>query len=173
MQRSNSLIFAALFTSAALVQAQSPLDTIRTPEKAVATVNQSLEGTWLVEVRRAGTPATQAPVLTLQTYQPNGSIIFTATDGTGHGVWLRVGDRKFLHTIFAFNSDLNRVITTISKARINSQLSPDGLSFKGTSEVVILTPDGKVTATSPGGTFTGVRLSAEIPGDFYDFQKLP
>ena len=37
--------------------------------------------------------------------------------------------------------------------------------------VVLLDPAGKVLATIPGGTFTGVRLTPEIPGDFYDFQK--
>ena len=31
---------------------------------------------------------------------------------------------------------------------------------------------GKVLNTIPGGTYTGVRLSSEIPGDFYEFQKV-
>jgi hypothetical protein len=43
---------------------------------------------------------------------------------------------------------------------------------KGTTELVIMDRDGKVTATIPGGTYSGVRLSPEIPGDFYDFQKV-
>jgi hypothetical protein len=30
--------------------------------------------------------------------------------------------------------------------------------------------EGKVMATIPGGAFTGVRLTPEIPGDFYEFQ---
>jgi hypothetical protein len=34
-------------------------------------------------------------------------------------------------------------------------------------------PTGRVLNTIPGGTYSGVRLSPEIPADFYDFQKLP
>ena len=56
-------VLAATQASTTLVQAQSPLDTIRTPEKAVATVNQSLEGTWLFELRPPG----QAAILHLET----------------------------------------------------------------------------------------------------------
>ena len=61
MHRSSLLILTALVASATHVQAQSVLDTIRTPDKAVATVNQVLEGTWLQELRRPGQPATQPP----------------------------------------------------------------------------------------------------------------
>jgi hypothetical protein len=34
-------------------------------------------------------------------------------------------------------------------------------------------PDGKVIGSFPGAAFSMVRLSPEIPADFYDFQKLP
>jgi hypothetical protein len=44
-------------------------------------------------------------------------------------------------------------------------------SSKGTQEIVLLDPTGKMLATIPGGTFTGVRLTPEIPSDFYEFQK--
>jgi hypothetical protein len=42
----------------------------------------------------------------------------------------------------------------------------------GTTEAVIMDPTGKVIGTFPGSTSTMVRLSPEIPADFYDFQKL-
>ena len=176
---SRSLAFTAIaviMTSIALVQAQSPLDTIRTPEKAVPTVNQTLEGTWLVQSRRPGQPATQPSILGLTTFQPNGSVNATTADGTNsasHGVWVRVGDRKFLQTSFGFNFNESRVLISIVKIRINSQLSLDGQTIQGTSEVVVFDPSLKVIATIPGGTFSSVRLSPEIPADFYDFQKLP
>ena len=32
-------------------------------------------------------------------------------------------------------------------------------------------PTGKVLAAIPGGTNSAVRLSPEIPADFYDFQR--
>jgi hypothetical protein len=175
MQRSNLLILTALLASTVHVQAQDILDTIRTPDKAVATVNQVLEGTWLQELRRPGQPATQPPVLNLGTYHPDGTVSATAADGTqstAYGVWVRVGDRKFLQTMFVFNFDSSRVLTTVFKVRINVQVSLDGLTAKGTTELVIMDSTGKVTATIPGGSFSSVRLSPEIPGDFYDFQKV-
>ena len=175
MQRLTILISAALITSAAHVQAQGLLEAIRTPDKAVAVVNQTLEGTWLLELRRPGQPATQPPVLNLITLQPDGTAVASPADGTqatNHGVWLRVGDRKFLQTMVVFNFNESRVLTTVMKVRINAQLSPDGQTVKGTTELVIMDRDGKVTATIPGGTYSGVRLSPEIPGDFYDFQKV-
>lgn len=45
MQKVTLMLVATLATGAAHLQAQSLLDSIRTPDKAVATVNQTLEGT--------------------------------------------------------------------------------------------------------------------------------
>lgn len=175
MKRSILLISAALFTGATL-PAQSILDSIRTPDKAVPTVNQTLAGTWLLELRRPGAPANQPATLNLITFQPDGTAVASNADGTqatNHGVWVRVGDRKFLQTMFLFNFDAARALTTISKVRINAQVSLDGQTIQGTTEVVILDPTGRALNTIPGGTYKGVRLSPEIPADFYDFQKLP
>jgi hypothetical protein len=158
------------------VSSGSILDTIRTPDKAIPTVNEVLEGTWLQELRRPGQPTTMPPVLNLGTYHADGTVAASAADGTqstAHGVWIRVGDRKFLQTMYTFNFDTNRVLTTVLKVRINVQLSSDGQTATGTTELVIMDGTGKVNATVPGGTFSAVRLGTEIPGDFYDFQKLP
>ena len=129
----------------------------------------------MLELRRPGAPASQPPVLNLITYQPDGTAIASPADGTqstNHGVWVRVGDRKYLQTMFVFNFDASRVLTTVFKVRINGQVSPDGQTVKGTTELVIMDPTGKVLNTIPGGTYSGVRLSPEIPADFYDFQKV-
>ena len=174
MKRSILLSFAAVFTGAAL-PAQSILDTIRTPDKSVATVNQTMAGTWLVELHRPGSAPTQPPTLNLITFQPDGTAVASTADGTqasNHGVWVRVGDRKFLQTMYVFGFDVSRALTTVSKVRINAQVSADGQTVKGTTEVVIMDPTGRVLNTIPGGTYSGVRLSPEIPGDFYDFQKV-
>ena len=175
MQRFNLLTFAALAVTATQVQAQGLLQSITTPDKAVAVVNQTLEGTWLQELRIPGAPATQPPTLNLQTYDANGTTTATAGDGTmstAHGVWVRVGDRKFLATMYIFAFDAARALTSLTKVRVNLQLSLDGKTLKGTQEIVVLDPTGKVLAAIPGGTNTAVRLSTEIPGDFYDFQKV-
>ena len=133
-----------------------------------------MEGTWLLELRRPGAPASQPPTLNLITFQADGTAIASNADGTqttNHGVWIRVGDRKFLQTMYLFNFDVSRALTTVFKVRINAQLSADAQTIKGTTELVIMDPTGKVLNTVPGGTYSGVRLGTEIPGDFYDFQK--
>jgi hypothetical protein len=175
MNRSTLLVFSALLGSTAHVQAQGLLQSIITADKAVGVVNQTADGVWLQEIRPAGLPADAPPVLSLATVYPNGTFVASGSDGTQsahHGVWIRVGDRKFLMTLFLFNYDANRVLTTIVKVRINLQLSLDGQTSKSTNEAVVMDRTGKVIATIPGGTGTAVRLSPEIPADFYDFQKV-
>ena len=86
---------------------------------------------------------------------------------------MRVGDRKFLQTNFLFNFDQSRALATVTKVRANVQLSPDAQTMIMTAEIIVMDRNGKVMATTPGGTVRGVRLSPEIPGDFYEFQKLP
>jgi hypothetical protein len=169
------LLFAALVGSEAHLHAQGLLQSITTAEKAVAVVNQTMEGTWLAEVRPSGLPASAPPILNLATLNSNGTMVASGSDGNqsvAHGVWVRVGDRKFLQTVFLFNYDSNRAITTIVKARINIQMSADGQTTKTTNEVVIMDRTGRVIATMPGGTSSAVRLSPEIPADFYEFQKV-
>lgn len=155
------------------IYAQSLLPGIQTPDKAVPAVNQMMDGVWLLEVQRGG----QGPVVSLlMTYHADGTVTGTAADAsqTAHqGMWIRVGDRKFLQTMFLFTFSENRVLTGVTKLRVNIQLSQDGKTFRATQEVIVLTPAGQVVATVPGGTATGTRLSLEIPADFYDFQKLP
>jgi len=88
-----------------------------------------------------------------------------------HGIWIRVGDRKFLGTGFFFGFNETRALASITKLRINFQLSADGKTMTGTTEAVVLAPSGNVLGTFPGTTLTMTRLSPEIPTDFYDFQK--
>ena len=176
MKRVALLISSVLIAGTTHMQAQGLGEVIRTPEKAVPVVNQTLSGTWLYELRRGGQPATVPPVLLLIQFDGNGKITASAAEGTQnshHGNWLRVGDRKFLITTFAFSFNESRAFTTILKIRGNVQLSVDGQTVKGTQEVVVMDREGKVMATVPGGTFTGVRLTPEIPGDFHNFQNAP
>jgi hypothetical protein len=175
MNQSALFVFAALIGSAAHVQAQGLLQSIITPDKAVAVVNQSMEGTWLSETRPAGSPADAPPILNFSTYHPDGNVVLSPSNGNqgeGHGLWVRVGDRKFLATLFFFIYDANRVVINVIKSRVNLELSLDGKTNKSTNEVVIMDPTGKILTTIPGGTGTAVRLSPEIPADFYDFQKV-
>ena len=175
MQRFAFAVVATLMAVTPAARAQGLLDTIRTPDKSVPVVNQTLSGTWLQELLLPGqVPGTGT--LNLVTFQPDGTTVSIGSDGNrspAFGLWVRVGDRKFLQTNFLFNFDPNRVLATVTKVRANAQLSPDGETMIMTAEIVVMDRAGKVMATTPGGTVRGVRLSLEIPGDFYDFQKLP
>jgi hypothetical protein len=176
MQRSALLTFVAILTGAVHLPAQILLDKIITPERAVPVVNQSLSGLWLSELRRPGPAGLQHPIPSIVTFFADGTALAAPADGTQtstHIVWIRVGDRKFLGTGLFFNFDVNRALTSVTKLRINYELGPDGKTLTGSTEAVILDPDGKVLNTLTGATFSMVRLSFEIPADFYDFQKLP
>ena len=175
MQRLTFAVVVALMATTPVVRAQGLLDSIRTPDKSVPVVNQTLSGTWLQELLLPG----QAPgtgTLNLVTFQPDGTSVSIGSDGNrspAFGLWVRVGDRKFLQTNFLFNFDQSRALATVTKVRANAQVSPDGQTMIMTAEIVVMDRNGRVMATTPGGTVRGVRLSLEIPGDFYDFQKLP
>ena len=174
MKPSKILMTLTLVLATAPLEAQL-LQSIVTPDKAVAVVNQSLEGTWLAEIRPGSLPAAAPPVLQLATYHSNGTFSVASSDGAqspSQGVWVRVGDRKFLLTLYFFAFNDARVLTTITKVRINIQVALDGQTLKGTNEAVVLDRTGKVMASVPGGTLTATRLNPEIPADFYDFQKV-
>src|ERR671912_2875825 len=118
MKRVALLISSVLIAGTAHMQAQGLGEVIRTPEKAVPVVNQTLSGTWLYELRRGGQPATAPPVLLLIQFDGDGTITASAAEGTQsshHGNWLRVGDRKFLITTFVFSFNESRALTTIIK----------------------------------------------------------
>jgi hypothetical protein len=176
MKRSNLLLFGALLASAAQLPAQSLPGAITTPDKAVPVIDQTLAGMWLSELSRPGPTGLQPPIPTFMTFFSDGTSLASPSDGNQtatHGIWLRVGDRKFLGTGFFFVFDANRVLTTVTKIRINYEISTDGKTLTGTTEAVVMDPTGKVLNTLTGATFSMTRLSLEIPGDFYDFQKLP
>ena len=167
---------AALSTAGLQIRAQSLPETITTADKAVPVVNQTLSGTWLSELRVAGPTGLQPPSPGLVTFFSDGTMLGSGSNGTwsaAHGLWIRVGDRKFLATTYYFSFNESQVLTTITKVRINYQLSSDGKTLTGTMEVVVFKPDGEVIGTFPGTTVSLTRLSPEIPGDFYEFQKLP
>jgi hypothetical protein len=168
--------FAALVTAGLQIRAQSLPETIITAEKAVPVVHQALSGTWLSETRLASPTGLQPPSPTVVTFSSDGTYLVSTSNGTQtvvHGLWIRVGDRKFLGTAYYFSFNESRVLTTITKLRTNFQLSSDGKTLTGTIEAVLLKPDGGMIGTFPGTTFSMIRLCPEIPGDFYEFQKLP
>jgi len=172
MQRFASLIAATVITVAAgMAQVQDP-DRVLSVCPGNSCGAQELSGTWLLQVQRPG----QSPVPLFITFNPDGTATASAgvsTQSSHHGVWVRVGNRKFLQTMFLFQFDASGALVNIVKVRINVLLSPDGQTLSGTQEIVVMTPGGVVLATIPGGTNSGVRLHPEKPGDFDDFLNQP
>ena len=162
------VLYATLLSGTALMQAQSLLDTIRTPDKSVPAVNQTLEGTWLQELLLPGQPAGTG-TLNFITFLPDGSTIGIGSDGSrspAFGLWARVGDRKFLITNFLFNYDEKRVLDTVTKVRVNVQISTNGQTMIATAEIVVMDKTGKVMATVPGGYGQGNPAQFGNPGRF-------
>jgi hypothetical protein len=175
MRASSLLIIGALVASTLPTHAQSLAEAIISADKAVGVVNQSLSGTWLAELRRASPNGPLPPIPVLISFYSDGSFLASPADGNqtaNHGIWIRVGDRKFLGTGFFFGFNETRTLTSITKLRINFQLSADGKTMTGTTEAMVLAPNGNVLGTFPGTTLSMTRLSPEIPADFYDFQKV-
>jgi hypothetical protein len=174
MTLSKIMICAALGAAAIHAQDQNLLSAIADRDRVVTDSSQTLTGTWLLELRRPGTAADQPGIPLLVVYQPDGTVIGSGSDGaqSSHaGVWVRVGDRRFVQTMYLFTFNEARALAGLTKVRINVLLAEDGRSLKGTTEIVALDRQGKVLATIPGTTYTGVRLSAEKTGDFEAFQN--
>ena len=173
MKQLTVILSAALAAASAMAQQGAIGHAFLTPDRALAAVNQSPEGTWLLELRRGGG---QPPVLAFMTYNRDGTVVGSAavaTQSSHHGVWVRVGDRRFLQTMMLFGFNEAGALASITKVRINVRLSQDGTTLSGTQEVVVMDPEGRVIATIPGGTHTGVRLNPEKPADFDDFGQQP
>lgn len=136
---------------------------------------QDISGTWLLTVQRGGQPV-PPPVRIFITFGRDGTATASAavaTQSTHHGVWTRVSNRKFLVTTFLFQFDSAGTLANIVKARINAVLSPDGETLSGTQEIVVMTPEGLPVATIAGGTYSGIRLNPEKPGNFDEFLNQP
>ena len=173
MQLSRFLIAVAFIGGAAYAQDPGILSRIGVQEKAIVPRNSTLTGTWLLELRR---PGQTVVTLGLVTFLAEGTCIGPTADGTtspSQGVWIRVTDGKFLQTMYIFNYDERRVLTTISKVRITVRVSDDGLTSQGTTEAVVMDKDGRELMTIPGGSYRGVRLNAEKPADFDAFVLAP
>ena len=92
MKSIRRLASATLIASAGLIQAQTLLQSIVSPDKAVAVVNQTLEGTWLSELRPPTLPPTAPSILLLVTFSENGTGLASSSDGT-QGLARSLGSR--------------------------------------------------------------------------------
>ena len=153
MRRFVHFIASAVMTvTAAMAQIQDPDRVVSVcPGNSCGT--EELSGTWQF--------TTQLGVLVFVTFDRDGGVIASAghlapsaARSADHGVWTHVGYRKFLVTVFHFDFGTSDGVTNIIKLRLATQLSPDGETLSGSLEAVLLSPDGSVITTIPGGTYS-------------------
>jgi hypothetical protein len=127
----------------------------------LSTTGQSLEGTWIAQV---APPGGDFVPFGLGTFSPNGSYIGTPTDpsqSTHHGVWLRVGDRKFVLSTMFFTRDEKGAYSGISRTRIAITLAEDMKSYDATVERIIMDTSGRQLQVITGIRGHSVRMSIE------------
>jgi hypothetical protein len=125
------------------------------------TTGQSLEGTWISQVALPG--GDFAP-FGFGTFSSDGSYIGTTTDSrqsTHHGVWLRVGDRKFVLSTMFFTRNESGAHAGISRTRIAITMAEDMKSYDATVERIIMDTAGKELQVIYGIRGHSVRMAIE------------
>ena len=129
----------------------------------ITTSNQSLVGTWIAQVASPG----GAPALfEVGNYHADGSYSganVNPSHTTHKGVWLRVGDRKFVFTFMFFTHDDKGVFNGIVKARGSVTLAEDGKSYDSKVERVVMDTSGNELQVISGITGHSVRMDLELP----------
>jgi hypothetical protein len=124
--------------------------------------SQSLEGTWIAQVAM---PGGALALFEVGTYHADGSYSGANVNPshTNHkGVWLRVGDRKFVFTFMFFTHDDKGVFNGIVKARGSVTLSEDGKSYDSVVERVVMDTTGHELKVTPGIKGHSVRMDLEL-----------
>lgn len=130
-------------------------------QETLPTVGQTLEGTWVSQV---APPGGDYVPFGLGTFTAGGSYLGTTTDATQsthHGVWLRVGDRKFVLSTMFFVRDDKGVHSGIVKTRIAITLAEDLKSYEAAVERVIMDTSGRELQVITGIRARSVRLNLE------------
>jgi len=130
-------------------------------QETLPTVGQSLEGTWIAQVAMSGGDFVP---FGFGTFSRDGSYIGTPADpsqSNHHGVWLRVGDRKFVLSTMFFTRDSKGAHAGISRTRIAITLAEDMKSYHATVERIIMDTSGRVLQVISGIRGQSVRMSIE------------
>ena len=129
----------------------------------INTGNQSLQGTWIAQV---ADPGGSVALFEVGTFYPDGSYAgsnVNASHTTHHGVWLRVGDRKFAFTVMFFTHDDKGVFNGIVKARAILTLAEDLKSYDTAAERIVMDTSGKELQVITGIKGRSVRMDVELP----------
>lgn len=128
----------------------------------ISTAGQSLEGTWIAQV---ALPGGALSLFEVGTYHADGSYTganVNPSHTTHKGVWMRVGDRKFVATYMFFTHDDKGAFNGIVKARASVTLAEDGKSYDSVVERVVMDTSGKELSVTPGITGHSVRMELEV-----------
>ena len=118
----------------------------------------SLVGSW--EASAAIGTETQ---LSLQTYNADGTLTTTASDGnisTAHGVWEKVGERSYVAKVRNFQFDANRALSVTITNIAAIEVSGDGQSFAAEATAELFLPDGTPVGTIPF-SFSATRIAID------------
>jgi hypothetical protein len=132
-------------------------------QDTIGTTGQSLQGTWIVQMTD---PAGNVGLFEVGVNSADGSYSSANVNSThtAHkGVWLRIGDRKFVQTIMFFTHDDKGVFNNIVKARIYITLAADLQSYDSVAERVVMDTSGNVLSVTPGIAGHAVRMNVEMP----------
>jgi hypothetical protein len=144
---------------------------------AIAEVNpitQQLEGSWItIGFPAAGAPPSVLATTGLATYFAGGALLKsdsrTLLRSTGHGQWIRTGDRRFTATHLYFGFDATGKFTDTNKITENILLNEKGDEYVQVAIIQVYDGDGNLTATRTV-TGTGKRM---MIGDLADQPLAP
>jgi hypothetical protein len=133
---------------------------------AASQAGQSLEGSWISTVSILGLQA-----LRITTYNSNGTLVTTAPSnapplessigGTGHGSWVRTGDRQFATTWIGLRFDANGNFVGTAKLRGRIQVNEQGDESTGQTQSESFDRDGNLVATATS-TGQAKRIVVEL-----------
>lgn len=139
---------------------------------------QHLEGSWTFKVEAQGLPfGFPLGYTSLITFEEGGGAVQTAwippgsfapstiagvNPWTGHGEWVRTGNRQFAITVLIPRFDNTGTFLGLAKSRASIQLDQTEREASGRFNGDILDPSGNVILTGFGGTVKATRLQVEL-----------
>ena len=137
------------------------LASIGTSARAQSSPPSQLQGLWIMQLTLPG----QAPAPFLVTYTSDGNTLATPSQPgaqTQHGVWMRVGDRRFAGTALFPLYDDKGALAGMIKVHSVMQLAEDLKHIEGTAQAEILDLAGNVLSSITGITFTQARVAIDV-----------
>ena len=135
-------------------------------EQATRAPESLLLGSWSVRIQEGpGTPDLPDWYKALVTFSPGGGLVATITDAllkTGHGTWVKTGNRRFAVTILLFQFDSAGNFLGTLKARATLKINRTSDTFDSDDyQFEFFDPDGNPTGFVGVGTAHGTRIKAE------------